>query len=78
MCLEVVWLLEVLSENSVIVDLAIDGESDCVIFVGDGLRAGICSRELLFEVNGMTQSAHTYADDAETFMDEDCNGLAML
>lgn len=73
MRLEVVWLLEVLAEDSVVVDLAVDGEGDCVILVGDGLRAGICSRELLIKVNHMTRSGHTYSDNAESFMDEDCN-----
>lgn len=33
MCLEVVWSFERLSNDSVVVDLAVDGQSDCVIVV---------------------------------------------
>ena len=72
MCLEVVRLLEVLAEDSVIVDLAVDGEGDCLVIVDDWLRAGICSRELMCEDACMTGYAHTNADDAQTLMDEDC------
>jgi hypothetical protein len=48
-CLEVVWLLQLFPQDSVVVDLAVDGEGDCLVIVDDGLGAGVCSRELLFE-----------------------------
>jgi hypothetical protein len=37
LCLEVVWLLQVLSDLTVVVDLAVDGKDDGVIGVGQGL-----------------------------------------
>ena len=42
MCLEVVRVLQVLPQLSVVVDLAIDGKDDGLIRVGQGLGAGIC------------------------------------
>ena len=40
--LEVVRVLQVLPQLSVVVDLAIDGKDDGLIRVGQGLGAGIC------------------------------------
>jgi hypothetical protein len=44
--LEVVLLLEVLSDVTMVVDLTVDGENDAVVGVGQGLSARLC-RELL-------------------------------
>lgn len=44
--LEVVLLLEVLSDVTMVIDLTVDGENDAVVGVGQGLSARLC-RELL-------------------------------
>jgi hypothetical protein len=40
-CLEGVCLCELLAQDLVVVDLAVDGEGDGLILVGDGLCAGV-------------------------------------
>jgi hypothetical protein len=40
--LEVVLLLEVLSNVTMVVDLTVDGENDAVVGVGQGLSARLC------------------------------------
>ena len=72
MCLEIVRLLQLFPEDSVVVDLAVDSEGDCLVIVDDWLCAGICSRELLFEDGSMTGLLHTNADDTQTLVYEDC------
>jgi hypothetical protein len=41
MCLEVVWRLQGLAKDSVVVDLAIDGQGDGLFIVDKRLRARI-------------------------------------
>ncbi len=40
--LEVVWLLQILANDSVVVDLTIDGERDGLVGVGEWLSTGLC------------------------------------
>jgi uncharacterized protein YkvS len=40
-CLEVVWVLEGLAENSVIVDLAVDSQRDGSLIVDERLSARV-------------------------------------
>lgn len=42
--LEVVSLLEVLSNVTMVVDLTVDGENDAVVGVGQGLGSGLCEK----------------------------------
>jgi hypothetical protein len=42
--LEVVSLLEVLSNVTMVVDLTVDGENDAVVSVGQGLGSGLCGK----------------------------------
>jgi hypothetical protein len=41
MCLEVVWVLEALTKDAVVVDLAVDGKGDGLLVVDKRLCAGI-------------------------------------
>lgn len=41
--LEVIWLLQALSDQPVVVDLAVDGQNDAIVRVGQGLGAAVCS-----------------------------------
>jgi hypothetical protein len=45
--LEVIRLLQVLADKTVVVDLAVDGEDDGVIAVGKGLSAGLFAMMVL-------------------------------
>jgi hypothetical protein len=47
-CLEVVWLLETLAEDSVVVDLAVDCKRDGSLIVDERLRARVWSGEFWF------------------------------
>lgn len=40
--LEMIWLLETLSNHSVVVDFAIDGKCETSILVGKRLRSTLC------------------------------------
>jgi hypothetical protein len=42
MCLEVVLLLQPLSQDPVVVDFAVDGQGNGAIIVDEGLRSGVC------------------------------------
>jgi hypothetical protein len=46
-CLEVVWLLEALAEDSVVVDFAIDSQRDSLLLVDERLSARVYGCELL-------------------------------
>lgn len=41
-CLEMVWGLKSLANDSVVVNLAIDGQGDAIILVGKRLRSTLC------------------------------------
>jgi hypothetical protein len=41
-CLEVVWGLEGLANDPVVVNLSIDGQGDAVILVGKRLSSALC------------------------------------
>lgn len=40
-CLEVIRVLEPFSNNSVVIDLAVDGKGNSLIAVGEGLRSTV-------------------------------------
>jgi hypothetical protein len=72
--LEVVGLLQALPDQTVVVDLAIDGEDNALISIGKWLSSALCffvsCRFLRGQVDG---SRRTNADDAEPFMAQNCD-----
>lgn len=41
MCLEVIWCLQFLSDDTVVIDLAVDGQGKVSIFADEGLSTGV-------------------------------------
>lgn len=68
-----VGLLQVLPDETVVVDLAIDGERDGLVGVGEGLGAALylCVRDLPLRP-GRRTDGRTDTDDAEPLMAKDC------
>jgi hypothetical protein len=52
MGLEVVLVVEVFADQSVVVDLSVDGKDDGFIGVGEGLGTRLCILSLVLEVLG--------------------------
>jgi hypothetical protein len=61
MCLEVVLLLQSLSQDPVVVDFAVDGQGNAAIIVDEGLRSGVwCefSTQILSGKLGISTNRH--------------------
>lgn len=54
--LERVFLCELLAQDLVVVDLAVDGKGDGLVLVGDGLCARVWWRAFLALASGMSHS----------------------
>jgi hypothetical protein len=64
----VIWLLQGFPDKTVVVDLAVDGEYNALIGIGEWLSSALCfsvRRSLLDQIDG---TGPTNADDTEPFM----------
>jgi hypothetical protein len=69
----VVGLLQTLPDKTVVVDLAVDGEDNALIGIGEWLSSALwsfVSSRLRGQIDG--RSEPTNADDAEPFMAQNC------
>ena len=67
-----VLLLEVSSDQTVVVNLTVDGEDDAIVGIGQGLSTRLCMRRLtgkMFRDRRMVSLTNT--DNAKTLMAED-------
>ena len=72
--LEVVGGLQVLPDETVVVDLAVDGEDNALIGIGKWLSSALCFLVSCcsFGKSEIDGSGPTNADDAEPFMAQNC------
>jgi hypothetical protein len=69
-CLEVIWLLQVLADKSVVVNLAVDSQRNAAILVGEGLSTAVydlCKRASAY----LLRIALTNTDNAQTLVSKD-------
>jgi hypothetical protein len=68
----VVLLLEVSSDQTVVVNLTVDGEDDAIVGVGQGLSTRLCTRRLIGRIfRDRRMVSLTNTDNAKTLMAED-------
>ena len=58
MCLEVVFLLEALAQDAMVVDLAVDGEGDGTLIIDQWLRASVCTVSLALCISEGLKNAY--------------------
>ena len=71
-----IGVLEVLADQSMVIDLAVDGEHDGVVSIGERLGSALyASGEYICEGNFQRGRSHTHTNNAESFMAKDYNAV---
>jgi hypothetical protein len=61
MCLEVICVLQMLSDETMVIDLAVDSQNNGVIGVGQGLGARLCEEESMISHDERREQIDQYS-----------------